>query len=350
MSKFQDVFNIHGDHDENIERIVGILGRSKMRLDVFETIYGRGSRPKTVTQIMDKLGLDPADRQLVLNEVNHLAKHGVISKADVPRSTGGRKEYGYGKINYVMANKAEILRKRANPKLLKEAPTKRRPAVSVVVNGRTLGGQKARKATPKLTVLYLTATPDSQDRLRTEAEARMVDDAVQRSGFRDHVEIKFSPAADGDSILDGLNRHRPQVIHFSGHGGSKGIWLDDGKVENSVGQSMNFDLLAETLAATDSPPTLVVLNACDTLDGSEVLLDAVEAVIGMSDGISDIGAATFATKFYAALANGQSVSSALKQGKAAMKIAMLGDADLPQLRHRSNVDPKTLVLVGKRRR
>ncbi|ODS03411.1 hypothetical protein AUC71_00930 [Methyloceanibacter marginalis] len=349
MNKFQDVFNIHGDHEENIERIVGILGRSRIRLDVFENIYGRGSRPKTVTQIMDKLGLKPADRQLVLNEVNHLAKHGVISKVEIPRSTGRGKENGYGKINYVMANKAEILRKRENPKLLKSTPTKRRPEVSVVVKVPKSVGNR-RKVTAKLKVLYLTATPDSQGRLRTDAEVRMVNDAIERAGFRDDVDIKHSPAADGNSLLDGLNRHRPQIVHFSGHGGGKSVWLDDGKVEGSVGQSMDFGLLAETLAATDTPPTLVVLNACDTLDGADVLLDVVDAVIGMSDSISDLGAATFATKFYAALANGQSVSSALKQGKAAMKMAMLEDADLPQLRHRSDVDPKTLVFVGKRKR
>ena len=104
--------------------------------------------------------------------------------------------------------------------------------------------------------------------------------------------------------------------------------------------------MAETLGATSSPPTLLVLNACDTLTGADVLLKAAKVVIAMSDSISDIGAATFAAQFYAAIASAQPVSVALKQGKVAMKAAALGDAHLPEIIHRKGIDPKKLVLIG----
>lgn len=47
---------------------------------------------------------------------------------------------------------------------------------------------------------------------------------------------------------------------------------------------------------TNGQAKALVLNACDTLDGAEVLLPSVPVVIAMSDTISDIGAAVFASK------------------------------------------------------
>jgi hypothetical protein len=156
------------------------------------------------------------------------------------------------------------------------------------------------------------------------------------------------PAADAASILEGINDHRPQIVHFSGNGGQKGILLDDGKIDKSVGQVMSFDLLAEALAATSTPPAVLVLNACDTLVGAAVLLTAVKVVVAMADSITDAGAAAFAIQFYAAIASAQPVEKARAQAVVTMKAAMMNDdAKLPEIIHRKGIDPDTLVLVGR---
>lgn len=352
MIKPVDVSNPHADHEEIIDRVIKILGRSKLRLNIFSSVYGRGSKPKSVTEIMKQLHIREGQRQIVLNEINHLAKHKTVSKDRRVSEGGGRQEYVYGKIDFIMANKDEILRKYRNPALLKKMPTKRRPHLTLPANS-SFQLSRSPAATrhsrrKKLRVLYLTAGPVSQPTLRTEAEFRSVQNELRGSIYRNDIELIIAPAADTKSILNGINDFRPQIIHFSGHGGGKGIWLDDGKINNSVGQMMKFDLLADALAATDSPPILLVLNACDTLTGAKVLLNAVKAVVAMSDSISDIGAATFAAQFYAAIANGQPISASLRQGRVAMKAAMLADANLPKIIHRKDVNPAKLVLVGKR--
>jgi len=176
----------------------------------------------------------------------------------------------------------------------------------------------------------------------------MVQEAVRGSIYRGHIHLVSAPAADEKSILNGINDHRPQIVHFSGHGDQGGIWVDDGKVNKSIGREMKFDLLADTLKATNSPPTLLVLNSCDSLQQAGVLLGAAKVVVGMSDSISDIGAATFAAQFYAAIASAQPISVALEQGVLAMKFGALSDAHLPSIIHRTGIDPKKLVLVGKR--
>ena len=65
-------------------------------------------------------------------------------------------------------------------------------------------------------------------------------------------------------------------------------------MENEAGESdghdVEFTLLARLLGATDEPPRLVVLNACESIEGADALLQTVPLVIGMSDTIDDTAA------------------------------------------------------------
>ena len=197
----------------------------------------------------------------------------------------------------------------------------------------------------KLRVLYLTANPGMD--LRTDAEVRQVQQALRGAKFRDLVAVEQRPAATFQDLLDGLNDIRPHVIHFSGHGGGEALVMDGGALEGGSERAVTFSLLLKALDATDQPPTLLVLNACDTLEGAEIILPAVPVVIAMSDNVLDLAAILFAQQFYAALASGQSVASALKQAKVAIEAAMIDDtaSDLPQCLSREDVDIGTLVLV-----
>jgi hypothetical protein len=343
MNKPLAVSDPDAHHEEYIERWAKSLGRSKLRTQIFKFIYGRGSRPKTVTEIMQKLRIPSGDRQLVLNEINRLWRKRLITK-DQTSSSGGRTEFVFGKIDGIMDNKAKVLKFPIRVVDRNKIPTKRRPQIGITRITR----QSSNSRGAKLKVLYLTAAPGAQGPIRTDAEFRKVQHAIRGSKFRDKIELIASPAADAKSILDGINDYRPQIVHFSGHGGRKSIWLDDGKVKNSIGQSMEFGLLAGVLGATSSPPTLLVLNACETTVGAEILLSAVKAVVAMSDSISDEAAATFAEQFYAAIASAQPVSIALAQGKIAMKTAKLKDANLPHIIVRKDVDSKKLTLIKRR--
>ena len=104
-------------------------------------------------------------------------------------------------------------------------------------------------------------------------------------------------------------------------------------------------VLARVLGATDEPPRLAVLNACESLEGADDLLRTVPTVIGVSKSITDLAAVTFAARFYAAIASAQSVATAVEQARTAMQMASLEDSHLPEIRTREDVDPTSLVLV-----
>jgi hypothetical protein len=90
----------------------------------------------------------------------------------------------------------------------------------------------------------------------------------------------------------------------------------------------------------------VLLNSCNSASQIDELVEQVAPfAIGMADEIDDGDAITYAARFYAAVANGQSVRSAHLSAQAALELAGLSGHELPSLAHSGDVDPATTVLV-----
>lgn len=215
----------------------------------------------------------------------------------------------------------------------------RRPEIRYVHEVRVIPEAKPEP----LRVLYMTA--NSEMNLRTEAEVRAVQQAVRGSLHRDCIEISYRPSATPEDLLDGLNDLRPHVVHFSGHAGDAALLFDNGDLGDPEGRGTPYELLATALSATDTPPAVLVLNGCDTLEGADVLLSVSATIIATADSIGDIAAATFASRFYAAVASGQSVGAAVTQGKAAVEFLGLGEGWKHGVITRDHLDPNEQVLV-----
>ncbi len=236
---------------------------------------------------------------------------------------------------------------RMKAELISRLVTKRNPVIRgmAVVRGTRGRSGQAQKRRKLLEVLYLTASPDPSSHLRVDAEFRSVQEEIRGSPLRDQVKLEHRPAADLKSLMRGLNDHRPQIVHFSGHGDARGIATDTGAIEGASDSYLSFDLLAKALEATDEPPEVVVLNSCNSAGAKKKILKVVKIVVVMRKSVGDLAASTFATNFYAAIAAGQSVKTAVAQGKVAVASASIREFQTPELLCAPGVDAAKVILT-----
>ena len=198
----------------------------------------------------------------------------------------------------------------------------------------------------KLRVLYLTASPVTEGvaPLRVDAEVNGVLKALRGAKHRDLVDVTIRPAATVQDLLDGLNDHRPHVVHFSGHAGG-GLLFDNASATDPGEQLVGYGTVARLLGATDRRPDLVVLNACSTMDGATAMLEAANVVIATTESVGDASAAIFATHFYAGIAAAQTVGHSVDQARAMIAVALPDEPDLIRVVAVDEVNPHGLRLV-----
>ena len=318
---------------EQLEAVAKAIGRSRNRRAVFEDVYHGKARIKRVTDIAARTGLSEKD---VLGAGKFLVDHHVITQVRI----AGR--VAYEKVGFFHKNKAKILGYVDHPDRLKRLVTKRRnTSAPTPIKAVKRSDLRRRK---KLTVLFLTANPAMDAPLRVDAEVRRVQEAIRASKFAENVQVEYRPAADLQTILDGLNDLTPQIVHFSGHSSASGLLTDDGGMDDDPSDELSYGLLAKALNATDQKPTVLVLNSCSSSGAKSDVLSGVSFLISMRVPISDIAAAAFAPQFYAALASGQSVRSAFNQGSVAVEAASISERATPSL-HSNGADPSKVTLT-----
>jgi hypothetical protein len=195
----------------------------------------------------------------------------------------------------------------------------------------------------KLRVLLLGAASDGS--LRIGREQERIRTIVQRATHRDLVTLDVHSAATADTLLDALPRFRPHIVHFSGHSGEDLLELEQDVDDFHESAVVSAGAFARAIAAVDEKPLLVVLNSCYSAAQTESLVEIVPFAIGMAKSIGDVDAITYAARFYAAIAEGQSVPGAHLLGRAAVEMNGLPDHEVPTLAYAPDVDPSTTRLV-----
>lgn len=195
-----------------------------------------------------------------------------------------------------------------------------------------------------LRVLILTAS--SRDDLRIGREQKRIQDAVRFASGRDHVELDVRPAATGEDLLSGLTQTVPHVLHFSGHGNEDLIVFEEDVDSRNAGAPLPSRVLGRALQAVDETPLLVVLNACSTARQAERLVDGITSfAIGHSDSIGDADAINYAARFYASIADGQSIGAAHELAVTLLEMMGLPGHELPQLYAADDLEPFDVRLV-----
>lgn len=186
------------------------------------------------------------------------------------------------------------------------------------------------------TILFLAANPKNTERLRLDEEIREIQESLQTSSNRALIDFRQQWAARPDDLRQALLRIKPQIVHFSGHGETDGIFL-----ENDAGMALPVspDALAEFfgLVTKTAPIQCVLLNACYSEAQAEAIAAHIPYVIGMNSAIGDRSAVKFAIGFYDAIGEGRSIEDAYKFGCSAIRMENLPGHLTPVLRRKSDV-------------
>ena len=190
----------------------------------------------------------------------------------------------------------------------------------------------------KAKVLFLAANPGDMTSLHLDIEIREIQKTV-----RDELNVVVGWAVRADDLLQHLNEHRPQIVHFSGHGTRTGKIVVEDNDRNSVPLSLHavthlFGAFADTVR-------LVVLNACFSLPQAEAITKVVDCATGTPSGIDDSDAIAFSVSFYQAIGFGRSVAQAFDQGCIALDFRSAPEALRPLLLAKKGVDPASVTIL-----
>jgi hypothetical protein len=182
----------------------------------------------------------------------------------------------------------------------------------------------------KINILFLSASPrDAGGRLRGDIELRQVDKAIRSALSRDSFSIASCFAAERNELQDALLRHRPQIVHFSGHSDSKdGLLFEDAR---ECEAPVSGAALAALFAALGGTIRIVFLNSCHSRAAAEAFHHLIDYTIAMRGVISDAAATVFASAFYRALAYRKAPDVAFRLAVNALEMEQIPETHVPEL-------------------
>jgi hypothetical protein len=195
----------------------------------------------------------------------------------------------------------------------------------------------------KIKTLFFAASPVGSSGLMVEEEIRAITQKIRASDYRDSIELVPALAARPDDLIEMLNQHKPQIVHFSAHGKPTGeiLLLDN---VGGLPKAVKSNAIRELFKTMKDNIRVVLLNACYSKVQARAIVKVIDCVIGIKTSITNQAAITFAASFYRALGYGRSVKEAYEQGRAAILFEGIDKKNIPELLVKEGVDPSRIFL------
>jgi hypothetical protein len=194
----------------------------------------------------------------------------------------------------------------------------------------------------KIKILFLASNPTASGRLRLDEEYAQVKEALHHGENRDSFELIAEFATTSRRLIDALLRHKPHIVHFSGHGDQQagGIVLDDGfgnvKLIDKKDLTRLLNVLKDNIFA-------VFLNSCYSADQADALAGLVDYSIVINNPIGDNAAINFAATFYQALSFDRTIVEAFEVAAISLNMNGLTGSTVPELRIRQGIEKPASV-------
>jgi CHAT domain len=191
-------------------------------------------------------------------------------------------------------------------------------------------GRRPLEVTGPLQILAVVSGPSDVVELDTGREQATLEQALAKLTAKGALEIHWLKSATLQELQRELRQRDYHIFHFIGHGGYDSA-REDGVLlfEEETGRSRPVSgAQLGTMLADETSLRLAVLNSCegartssdDPFAGTAASLvhREIPAVVAMQFEITDRAAVVFGGEFYAALADGYPVDSALAEARKAI--------------------------------
>lgn len=180
-------------------------------------------------------------------------------------------------------------------------------------------------------ILFLASNPTDTGKLQLEKEFVRVSQSLQDG--TENVKLVAEWAITPNDLQIALLKHKPQIVHFSGHGTKEGdqgggIILQDSnarpKLVSGEALSTLFGIFAQRFKIK-----LVVLNSCYSEEQAKGIGQFVPYVFGMNTSINDNSAIEFSTGLYRGISADDDIEFAFKLAKNMIQLAGLPGDSIP---------------------
>jgi hypothetical protein len=154
-----------------------------------------------------------------------------------------------------------------------------------------------------LRVLVIFSNPPGHRHLRLDREDKIIAQLARTHG--DSVAVERLHAGEIDDIHALISNGHYDIIQFSGHGDSVGIYLD----KSDVSQLVSAERFRSLMECTLRHPNLVILLACYSSDHIKTLAGVAPFVVTTGCEVLDEACTLFIRDFYDSLFRGQSVQA-----------------------------------------
>ena len=145
-----------------------------------------------------------------------------------------------------------------------------------------------------------------------------------------------------------LRKHKPSVLHFSGHFDESGrMYLL--KEDSTLYETVDLNLLEKIIKTHSKKIEFVFLNACNSAQAAEVLLNYVDCIVAMKGSVNARACVEFASTFYNAVGFGDSVQESFVQGQLEISLLKIREEEKPVLFERKPGVAEKLFLLPQRR-
>ena len=185
------------------------------------------------------------------------------------------------------------------------------------------------------TILFLASNPTDTGKLQLEKEFVRISQSLQEGEIDYKLVVEF--AVQPGELQQALIKHKPNIIHFSGHGEASSREKRFGGIvlQNAEGkaQLVSGPALAELFRLLSGLFTIdvVLLNACYSEEQGQAIVEHVPYVVGMNTAIPDNSAIEFSKGFYTGLAANGDVPFAFGMARSQIMLEGLGDEEVPVL-------------------